>query len=406
MPTPKDPPKADHGKLLPLDLAEIQFDPAFVNIRGANEGELLGDRAQLRESIRVEGQRVPLLIRAVDRGSDTSFYLCDGFRRYACLKELAAGGWIDADGKVAPADQRFNEASCLVRYGTQLDALIWNSVSGYNEPVAPYAMAERIVELFKGGMRNAEISTRLSQNLRTVQVALSCVTSLAPTVRQAARERKISYLLAKELAKQESHEVQEQLLAAAIAATTDLGGEDPVSETKASRAACAAVRARLDELVKKGEAEGKGEKAPKKTAEEPAETESEEGESHSPSTVPALGTKATDVPPGKAVDAPTEVDLRARLDAAYKVAESLVDADPLDLLHSLQSRTTTKDGEPLSAEAAAIEGYRDGWCDAVAYLLGEKCDDCETVMIKLPKGKHGGFPQEHKCKKPKEGSRS
>lgn len=366
--------------LVRLGLDEITFDPKMTNIRGANEGEALGDRTQLRASLRAEGQRVPLLIRVVEQADRTLFYVVDGFRRLACLRELVAG---DSE---TPGDPRFKEALCLVREGTTADALVWNAVAGYAEPVPPFRLAERVHALYAAGMTTREITTRLSVELRVAQYAIKVISSISPAVKEAAQARKVSYQLVRELSEHDQI-TQDALLATAISATEDLDG---VSETKAARAACAAVRAKLEELQKKAAAPVAPK--PKPEPEENERRSSEEG-SGDPAPVKVRdASSATDVPPDKKRPEITETELRKRVAAAAEIAALInsPDRDDLDLVKSLQ---TPVDG--LNQEGAAIEGWVAGWCACLMYLAAETCPDCQAPMVVLPKGKHGGLPQEH-----------
>jgi ParB family chromosome partitioning protein len=161
-------------QFLEVPLADIVQDAMFRNRVDVNE-----NMEVLRDSIKKEGQQVPLIL----RGKTAPYQLISGFRRFAALDNLG----VATAKAIVYADLSTERAHRIV----VADNLRRESLSPYEQVLTASNMRE-------SGLLVWQIAEAFGVDIRTIQRYLRLKKS-SPEVRQALHERLISPSVAYEV---------------------------------------------------------------------------------------------------------------------------------------------------------------------------------------------------------------
>jgi hypothetical protein len=387
--TPSPLSRGDDGSWLELlAVDEIHFPPGFTNVRGANEGALLGDLSELKASIEVEGVRVPLEILRPAPGVN---WVADGFRRLACLRELKE------------SNRKFATVKCHVKptadpgdlIAAERELVLLNLTSDTGRaPVDVYFFARRVAHILESKLATRdEVCARTGKAYTTIQRYHQVITGLGPEALAEGDAGRLSLIQAQNLHLYD-HERQRQILAAAIPVREQAAkdGKD------ADRAFSQAVLKEQDRLAGIDRGDGLPQQTSRVRREERAkvvrhEKKNAERAAQGLKPIPAPRPTTPSPPVVKPEDqGPPSADVAKRLKALTRYVARLRNLDEVDLVQTLELDTSE-----LSPDAAALYGVLAGLGSALLFLSGATCPDCGQLLVDLSNSR--SLPSTHVCEK-------
>jgi ParB/RepB/Spo0J family partition protein len=183
----------------PFDPRMLKIDPSY-NVRDLSTPEAKDKLAELKESIRANGVKVPLEVRF----DGTDVYVVSGHRRHAAVMELIA------EGEPIETVLTIHEAK-----GTNDAERVLNLVtSNSGEPLKPLEVAEVVRRLVAFGWDNTQIAKRLGwKSASSVNQYLDML-ALPEGVKEHVRRDEISASLARKIAKGADPQQAEELIKA------------------------------------------------------------------------------------------------------------------------------------------------------------------------------------------------
>ena len=162
-----------------------------INARGKTKEGI----DELAASIAAKGLIQPLAVRPGDGGK---FQVIDGRRRYMAIAKLVKDGTLKKSDGVPVIERNEDDSEALET------SLMANTVRLPMHPVDQHVVFDRLVRL---GRTESEIAARFGVNERTVKQHLA-LGRLAPKIREAWKNEKISADVAKAFARHENQDVQ------------------------------------------------------------------------------------------------------------------------------------------------------------------------------------------------------
>lgn len=155
--------------------------------------------ATLKEQIRQDGVKQPLIVKRVDNGKGGHLKIFDGDRRNRCVQELIAEGhdieWVPV----------------IVRQGSDAELMVEAAMTAVGKAGLDFIDETNLVRMLLGyGMSVADIATRLGKSTPWAYQRQSLI-GLEPFAQTALRDKEVTLTKALKMAKLDSDQQREEL---------------------------------------------------------------------------------------------------------------------------------------------------------------------------------------------------